>query len=196
MSNETVSSSAPATFVSSPAPATFVSSPAPATFVSSPPTAGLEYPQNIFNKQNKISDNLNKFQIRYARYLRCQNEYTAKDVDDPPCDLNTIDNFSELQSAYDALYQSMDSINDAYPYQSTKNGVTNDTYNTNEIQINKTYENVTEMQENLDAKLKYIQEQLKYQGNAPKRMLESRQLVNTLLIILVLCVVYYAFIEL
>jgi CII-binding regulator of phage lambda lysogenization HflD len=90
----------------------------------------------------------------------------------------------------------MDSINDAYPRQLTNNGVTNDTYDTNEIQIEKTYENVTEMQENLDAKLKYIQEQLKHKDNSPTRMLESRQLVNTLLIILVMCVVYYAFIEL
>ena len=90
----------------------------------------------------------------------------------------------------------MDSINDAYAEQSTKNGVTNDTYNTNEIQIEKTYENITEMQENLDTKLKYIQEQLKNQGNSPQRMLESRQIINTLLIILVLCVLYYAFIDL
>ena len=177
-------------------PEEIVSSHAPATFVSSPSTAGLEHPQNIFNKQNQISDNLNKFQVRYARYLRCQNDDTAGEVNDPPCDLNTIDNFSELQNAYDALYQSMDSINDAYPRQLTKNGVTNDTYDTNEIQIGKTYENVTEMQGKLDAKLKYIQEQLKNQDNSPKRMLESRQIVNTLLIILVICVVYYAFIEL
>ena len=165
-------------------------------FASSPSTAGLEHPQNIFNKQNQISDNLNKFQVRYARYLRCQNEDTANEVNDPPCDLNTIDNFSELQSAYDALYKSMDSINDAYDGQSNENGVTNDTYNTNEIQIEKTYENVTEMQENLDAKLKYLQEQLKNQDNSPNLMLESRQIVNTMLIILVMCVVYYAFIEL
>ena len=41
----------------------------------------------------------------------------------------------------------MDSINDAaYDGQSTENGVTNDTYDTNEIQIGKTYEDVTEMQ--------------------------------------------------
>ena len=90
----------------------------------------------------------------------------------------------------------MDSINDAYDGQSNENGVTNDTYNTNEIQIEKTYENVTEMQENLDAKLKYVQEQLKNQDNSPNLMLESRQIVNTMLIILVMCVVYYAFIEL
>jgi len=177
-------------------PEEIVSSHAPATFVSSPSTPGLEHPQNIFNKQNQISDNLNKFQVRYARYLRCQNEDTANEVNDPPCDLNTIDNFSELQSAYDALYKSMDSINDAYDGQSNENGVTNDTYNTNEIQIEKTYENVTEMQENLDAKLKYLQEQLKNQDNSPNLMLESRQIVNTMLIILVMCVVYYAFIEL
>jgi len=168
----------------------------PANFVSSPSTASLEHPQNIFNMQNQIANNLNKFQIRYARYLRCQNEDTANDVVDPPCDLNTIDNFSELQSAYDALYKSMDSVNTVYTEQSTKNGVTNDTYDTNETQIKKTYENVTEMQNNLDAKLKYIQEQLANQTHGPQRMLESRQIINTLLIILVLCVVYYAIIEL
>jgi len=165
-------------------------------FVSSPATANLEHPQNVFNMQNQISDNLNKFQIRYSRYLRCQNEDTAKDVKDPQCDLNTIDNFSELQSAYDALYKSMDSVNNVYTEQYTKNGVTNDTYNTNEIQIEQTSEDVTEMQEKLDAKLKFIQEQLVNQTNSPRRMLESRQLINTLLIIVVLCVIYYAIIEL
>ena len=42
---------------------------------------------------------------------------------------------------------------------------------------------------NLDAKLKFIQEQLANKSNSPQRMLISRQLINTLLIILVLCVV-------
>jgi len=173
-----------------------VLSPASSEFVLSPPTADLESPQNVFKMQNQISDNLNNFQIRYARYLRCQNEDTAEDVKDPPCDLNTIDNFSELKSAYDALYKSMDSVNNVYTEQSTKNGITNDTYNTNEIQLEKTYEDVTEMQDDLDAKLKFIQEQLVNKSNSPQRMLISRQLINTLLIILVLCVVYYAIIEL
>ena len=40
----------------------------------SPETAGLETPKNIFKKQNEISDDLQDFQTRYSRYLRCQND--------------------------------------------------------------------------------------------------------------------------
>lgn len=165
-------------------------------FVSSPATANLEQPENVFDMQNTVSDNLNKFQNRYARYLRCQNENTADDVSDPPCDLNTTDSFSELTDAYNSLHQSMGSIETVYAGQYKKNGVTNDTYKKNENNLEETYENVTELQEDLDKKLKFIQEQLQNKDNSPQRMLDSRILINTILIITVICILYYAIIEL
>jgi hypothetical protein len=166
-------------------------------FVTSDETANLTDPKNVFRMQNEISDNLNKFQIRYGRYLRCQNQQTANNVVDPPCNLNTIDSFSELKNAYDALYKSMESTETVYEDQSKKDGVTNDAYDENKDTLDKTYKNVADMQENLDAKLKYIQEQLKHSGqNSSYRMFESRQLINTLLIILVFSILYYAIFEL
>jgi len=166
-------------------------------FVTSDETANLTDPKNVFRMQNEISDNLNKFQIRYGRYLRCQNQQTANNVVDPPCNLNTIDSFSELKNAYDALYKSMESAETVYEDQSKKDGVTNDAYDENKDTLDKTYKNVADMQENLDAKLKYIQEQLKHNGqNSSYRMFESRQLINTLLIILVFSILYYAIFEL
>jgi len=165
-------------------------------FVSSPATANLEQPENVFDMQNTVSDNLNKFQIRYARYLQCQNDNTAEGVSDPPCDLNTTDSFSELTNAYDALHQSMGTVETVYAGQTTKNGVTNETYDTNENKLEETYENVTELQDDLDKKLRFIQEQLQHKGNSPQRRLDSRFLINTILIIIVFCILYYAFFEL
>lgn len=166
-------------------------------FVTSLETANLTDPKSVFQMQNEISDNLNKFQTRYGRYLRCQNEKTAKTVTDPPCDLNTIDSFSELKNAYEVLYKSMESAETVYADQSTKDGVTNDAYSENKVVLEETYNNITETQQRLDAKLKYIQEQLKHDGkNSSIRMLESRQLINMLLIVIICCIIYYAIFEL
>jgi hypothetical protein len=166
-------------------------------FVTSAETANLTEPKSVFQMQNEISDNLNKFQIRYGRYLRCQNEITAKNVTDPPCDLNTTDSFSELKNAYEVLYKSMESAETVYADQSTKDGVTNSAYSENKRILEEESKNVAELQERLDAKLRYIQEQLKNDDqNSSFRMLESRQLINTLLIIIICCIIYYAIFEL
>ena len=165
-------------------------------FTTSPATASLVYPNDVFEMQNNVSDNLNKFQIRYSRYLRCQNPETATDVSDPPCDLNTIDSFSELTTAYKTLYNSMETAQDVYPDQTTRDGVTNDTYDANAPVLNATYKDVSQLQQSLDHKLKFIQDRLKAKDNSPELMLSSRNLINTLLIILMVCIVYYIFIEL
>ena len=195
MSNETVSSPAPATFVSSPAPATFVSSPAPATFVSSPQTAGLEYPQNIFNKQNKISDNLNKFQIRYARYLRCQNENTAQNVD-PPCDFVGRDSFSELQKAYQNLMDDLNELDDVYKKQSTYNAKTVEVYNENTEQLEENYKTLQEERNKLDNQLKELQEYSEGKLTPELLQLKSVNIINTLLIIAFFYLIYVLFMDL
>jgi len=164
--------------------------------VSSPATASLIYPNDVFEMQNNVSDNLNKFQIRYSRYLRCQNPETATDVSDPPCNLNTIDSFSELTTAYKTLYNSMDTVQGVYPDQTTRDGVTNDTYDANAPELNATYKDVSQLQQSLDQKLKFIQDRLTAKDNSSELMLSSRNLINTLLIILIVCIAYYIFIEL
>jgi uncharacterized protein YukE len=165
-------------------------------FVVSEPTANLEYPRDVFKMQNNVSDNLNKFQIRYGRYLRCQNSETADEVTDPPCDLNTIDSFSELSVAYKQLYNSLDEIKTVYSKQSTFGGVTNEAYDENLKEIKKKYKKVTVMQNTLDQQLKFIQDQLEDTNNSSEQLLNTRKFLNMVLIIIAICILYYVIVEL
>ena len=165
-------------------------------FVVSEPTANLEYPNDVFQMQNKVSDNLNKFQIRYGRYLRCQNSDTSNEVTDPPCDLNTIDSFSELTTAYKQLYKSLDEIENVYGEQSTVDGVTNEVYDENLKEIKTEYDDMNDMKESIDERLKFIQDQLKDTGNSSERLFTIRKTMNMVLIIIAICILYYIIIEL
>ena len=90
----------------------------------------------------------------------------------------------------------METVQGVYPDQSTRDGVTNDTYDANAPELNATYKDVSHLQQSLDQKLKFIQDRLTAKDNGPERMLSSRNLINTLLIILIACIAYYIFIEL
>jgi len=142
----------------------------------SPETAGLEIPENIFDKQNELSDELNEFQTHYSRYLRCQNQNTAYSVD-PPCDLNGRDNFSNLQNAYKKLYSSMDEM--------TK------VYNENEEQLDENYDNVLKLRNDLDNRIRFLQEYSDSAISPSFRMLNRVNLINTLLVILSFLLIYY-----
>ena len=161
----------------------------------SPETASLEIPENVFQKQNEISDELNDFQTQYSRYMRCQNKNTADKVD-PPCDLNGIDNFSNLKNAYRKLYSSLDEMTTVYDNQTTENGKTVQVYNENEEQLDENYDNVLKMRKDLDNRLRFLQE---YSNNAISptfRRLDSVNLINTLLIIFSCCLVYFLIFDL
>ena len=158
----------------------------------SPETASLEIPENVFDKQNEISDELNEFQTRYSRYLRCQNEDTA-DLVDPPCDLNGIDNFSNLQNAYKKLYSSMDGMTKVYDKQTKIDGKTVEVYNENEEQLDENYDNVLKMKKDLDNRLRFLKEYSDGSISPAFRMLDRVNLINTLLIISIISLAYYLF---
>jgi len=164
-------------------------------FVSSSPTASLEHPNNVFNMQNEVSNNLNNFQIRYSRYLRCQNSNTANGVSDPPCDLNTVDSFSELTNAYTILHSSLDDIKTVYNKQTTNGGVTHAAYSSNKDELNQTYNNVIELQQSLDSKLKFIQDQLGDKYTLSQDTLNYQKMINLALITGVMCILYYIIFE-
>jgi len=155
----------------------------------SPETAGLEIPENIFDKQNELSDELNEFQTHYSRYLRCQNQNTADSVD-PPCDLNGRDNFSNLQNAYKKLYSSMDEMTKVYKKQ-TKDGKTVKVYNENEEQLDENYDNVLKLRNDLDNRIRFLQEYSDSAISPSFRMLNRVNLINTLLVILSFLLIYY-----
>jgi hypothetical protein len=156
-------------------------------FSPSAETPGLKIPKDVFKMQNIVSNNLNTFQTKYSRYVRCQNENTAKNVD-PPCALTKDDGFSSLTDAYLNLYTSMNTLEKVYDKQSTINGKTTAAYKKNSEEIDDNYLEVVSLRKDLDKKLKYIQEN---SNTSPAlRMLNSRLLINTLLVILLIYLVY------
>ncbi len=160
----------------------------------SPETAGLETPKNIFKKQNEISDDLQDFQTRYSRYLRCQNDNTSKDVE-PPCDLNGKDNFGQLKNSYKRLYKAMDELDTDYKDQ-VKDGKMPEIYEKNEEELSENYEKVLELRENLDERLKTLNEYSDSMLNPEKIRSRSIYLINTLLIILIICLIYFYILDL
>lgn len=159
-------------------------------FTPSPETASLKNKKDVFKMQNNVSDQLNIFQTKYSRYLRCQNEDTAKDVN-PSCKLTTDDSFSSLTDAYVNLYTSLDELENVYETQTNINGKTNAVYKKNVEELENNHEEVINLRRDLDKKLRYIQENRDVRLSPVLRMLHSRILINTLLVILFFVLLYF-----
>jgi len=158
-------------------------------FSPSAETPGLKIPKDVFKMQNNVSNNLNTFQTKYSRYVRCQNEDTANKVD-PPCALTKDDSFGSLTDAYVDLYSSMNTLENVYEKQSTINGKTNSAYEQNKGELDGNYKEVVSLRKDLDKKLKYIQENSNLGTSPALRSLNGRILINTLLVILLVYLVY------
>lgn len=164
-------------------------------YSSSPETASLVFPQNVFEMQNKMSKNLNSFQTHYGRYLRCQNEDTAQNVD-PPCDFVGRDSFSELQKAYQNLMDDLNELDDVYKEQSTSNAKTVEVYNENSEQLEENYKELQGKRNKLDKQLKELQEYSEGKLTPELLQLKSVNIINTLLIIAVFYLIYVLFMDL
>tara|TARA_B100000989_G_C19509052_1_gene457999 strand:- start:1337 stop:1843 length:507 start_codon:yes stop_codon:yes gene_type:complete len=161
----------------------------------SPETASLVIPKNVFEMQDKMSSNLNKFQTHYGRYMRCQNEYSAKDVN-PPCDYTGEDSFSELQNAYRNLINDLNELEDVYENQSSIEGKTVKVYQENQEQLKENYDELLNIRQDLDNKLKQIQEYSESKLSPEQARLKSVNLINTLLVITMIYLIYVIFTEL
>ena len=164
-------------------------------YSSSPETASLVFPKNVFEMQNKMSKNLNSFQTHYGRYLRCQNEDTAENVN-PPCDFVGRDSFSELQKAYRNLMDDLNELDDVYKDQSSYNAKTIEVYNENSEQIEENYKILQKERNILDKQLKEIQEYSEGKLTPELLQLKSVNLINTLLIIAICYLIYVLFMDL
>ena len=149
---------------------------------------GLTKPNNVFEMQNNVSDELNEFQKNYSRYIRCQNPDT-RDLVEPSCDIGNDESFQHLTSAYKNLYSSLDELKKVYDEQ-IKDGATNEEYELNEKELEDYYNEVRTMRKDLDEKLFYIQNQSDIQTAPVYRRLNSQILINTLLLILLVYLIY------
>ena len=159
-----------------------------------PETASLVYPKNVFKMQNKMSDNLNSFQTHYGRYMRCQNQDTAMNVD-PPCDFVGEDSFSELRDAYRNLMNDLNELDDVYEKQSTYDGKQVKIYTENEEQLDENYEKLTDVRKELDGKLKQLQIYSDAKIEPQLIQLKSVNLINTILVITLLYLIYVIFVD-
>ena len=153
---------------------------------SHPP--GLTEPNNVFEMQNNVSDELNDFQKQYAGYIKCQNPDTRENIN-PPCDFDGSDNFQELTNAYNRLYKSLDEMKEVYGDQ-VNDGKTNENYEKDEEELEEFYNTMRKMRTDLDKKLLYIQNQADTETAPVYRRLNSQILINTLLLILLVYLIY------
>ena len=154
----------------------------------------LTNPNNIFELQNKVSDNLNRFQTTYARYLRCQEPDTAQNVN-PSCDPNGKDSFTQVTISYNELLQTIDDLNNSYKKQQKTNKLVNEpTYNANAHNFDDEYNSMILLRNDLEQKLNKLKYELQNGPGSPKRLLDSAILANTLWIILASCLIYFIFI--
>jgi hypothetical protein len=84
----------------------------------------------------------------------------------------------------------MNTLEKVYDKQSTINGKTTAAYKTNSEEMDGNYQEVVSLRKDLDKKLKYIQENSNIGSSPALRMLNSRILINTLLVILLIYLVY------
>jgi hypothetical protein len=103
-----------------------------------------------------------------------------------------VDSFSELSKAYDNLYGNLDDLETVYADQSNINAKTNQAFQEDEANLLNTHTEVVEMRKELDAKLRYIQENRGADAPA-QRYLTSRNTINLLLVIFMFCLVYFLF---
>ena len=161
------------------------------------PPISLTDPSNVFVLQNSMSNNLNNFQAKYARYIRCQGPPSYSQVTDPPCDVDGGDSFDSLNIAYQSLLSSINDLSGSFATQVQNNSAeTPLQYDVSGAQIPIDYASILKLRQELDLKLRELQVQYNGGPNTSVRLLESTMFANTLWVILASCLVYYIFTEL
>ena len=153
-------------------------------------------PSNVFVLQNAVSDNLNKFQTRYSRYVRCQDTNTNTLVNDPPCNVDGTDSLASLNDAYHTLLSSMQDLSGSFPTQYNTNAITPLHHDILVDEIPNDYDSMLKLRQDLDKKLRELQMQFNDSPGTSTKTLESAMFANTLWVILASCLVYYIIVEL
>jgi hypothetical protein len=156
----------------------------------------LTDPSNIFQLDNILSDRLNQFQVRYARYMQCQDPRFASSVSDPPCDTNTTDSFSSVQAAYKSVLNAIQDVSGAFATQTYLDAKTPQQYNVDYTDLNKDYAKVIALRKHLDEKLLELQEERKGGPDTALARFESAVYINTLWVILATILIYFVFVGL
>ena len=151
-------------------------------------------PSNVFLLNNEILDNLNVYESKYSRYLRCQNDDFAKNVT-PNCEPYGSDSYSSLEKSYANLLKSINKVANTIPNQTTKDVVSPKDYEKNNKDIKVTHKELVKLRETLDAKLQNLYNEYGANPESVQAQLNSAIYANTLWTILATCLLYYIFVE-
>jgi len=150
-------------------------------------------PSNIFQKDNVISDRLNQFQIRYARYLQCQDSTFAGSVSNPPCDTITLDSFDNVSMAYQSLSNAIQDVSNSFADQTYK-GTSPQQYDASYNELIQQYAEIVALRQQLDNDLLELQKEKNGGPDTSLARFESAVYINTLWIILATFLIYVIFV--
>ncbi len=171
-----------------------------------PAPLDLQKPRNIYDMENKVMQNVNNFQIKYARFMRCNNPNIAPSVTNPSCDLNSFDSVSNLDTSYKNVMYSIDDLNAALNTISKGPGTSATPLAHDDIKNNITglssngttnlYDQIKILRNKLDARLDSLYNEERAGPESSATRLDSTIYANTLWIILATCLIYYVIVEL
>jgi hypothetical protein len=160
-----------------------------------PPAVGppsLIDPNSMFDKNNEISDKLNDFQTRYTRFIRCQDENTAKFVT-PEC--TSSDSFINVQRSYQSLLTSIEDMQTSVSKTQVLSGTTNEESDTQRDDIFATYAKIREQRKQLNLALERLYSENNAGPGSSQDQLRRSMYANTLWVILASCLVWYVVVE-
>jgi hypothetical protein len=158
----------------------------------------LQTPKNIFDLENKVMKNVDVFQQKYARFLRCSS--TQKDIVNnvnPECDPMS-DGLNGVDDAYRNVMYSIDELKDGLNRIDKNNGsgMSNAEYKKDKDEMMKGYQELIGLRQQLDVKLADLYKQQKLDRESSATQLDSSVYANTLWTILATCLLYYILVEL
>ena len=157
----------------------------------SPAPLNLTQPKSMFAEDNLLSDKLNDFQNRYARYIRCQDNATADTVN-PSC--SPSDSFVNVQRSYQSLLTTMQDMDHMLTTQ-PRDGTTPEKSAEQGDEILHTYQAIREQRKQLDLMLQRLYSEKQSSPETSAEQLKQSMFANTLWVILASCLVWYAVVE-
>jgi peptidoglycan hydrolase CwlO-like protein len=157
----------------------------------------LQDPVNIYKKEGDVMKNVDVFQQKYARFLRCSsNAPGLSDSVLPTCD-PTEDGINSLDAAYKNVIYSIDSLNNGVGKikPESSSGLTNKDYEESKTEMKDTYDEIRDLRKKLDTKLQYLYNEQKNGRESSAAQLDSTIYANTLWTILATCLLYYILVE-
>jgi hypothetical protein len=146
----------------------------------------LTTPTNVFASDNLLSNKLNDFQSRYARFVRCEDgsgEQCTKD-----------DTFVNVQRSYQSLLTTINDLEHSLDTQ-VQDGVTPEENADDHEDILQTYAALRAQRQQMDLLMARLYSENKAGPGSSQEQLKQAMFANTLWIILASCLIWYAIVE-